>query len=202
MRVSKTVGFSIGAAVTAVFGAIIAWGRVQKVVYPMPVEFDHVPTVCAPKDTHTAEQEKVLTEALNWWREGGWEFKRSCDGAPDITVIFDPSVDNSGPSRDIWGVDGIETLDSGDNTSWGVRHIVAHEDTRLIESAELRVHPRVAKIGMSHEIGHALGFEHPSPAAPSGCLMNNDADRMGLDRRGLTKGDPVKRDDRPLSKTN
>ena len=72
------------------------------------------------------------------------------------------SVDDAGPRH------------VGTAHVWGARGQIAR--------AEIRVLPGAGALPIAHELGHALGFEHPI-AAPSGHVMHPS--RPGWDDRGL-----------------
>ena len=171
-KTGKTTAYVVGATISAAFLAVIGWGQVRKVTVPQPATWGHVPTVCASGEGVDAA---ALRRAVTEWRDHGHPVRLDCN-APDVLVTLDPGLEGGTD----WNAEDPEhALDDLPQT-WGVTRCQALDGELL--SCTIRVHPRAEALAYTHELGHALGYQHP-PLCPSGHLMHPS--RPGWDWRGL-----------------
>lgn len=154
------------AVTLAAVGAVV-WGRVRTVDVPQVAVWADVPAVCAGPGVPLA----ALDTALEWWAERGHHATRSCD-AWTVSIDVDPTIDQRASVEDVTLTHGLTVL---------------HAEGGVAVAAEIRVLPHASALVLAHELGHALGYQHP-PAAPTGHLMH--ALRPGWDGRGLQRGAP------------
>lgn len=109
--------------------------------------------VCVLDDTGVDIE--ALDQAVAWWVGLGHQVELGCPGSVRL--------------------EADETL-----RELGLTH--ARSNQGLMVEATIRVRPKARALVIAHELGHALGYEHP-PAPPSGHMMHPT--RPGWDSRGL-----------------
>jgi len=153
---------AIALALSAGIGAVIGWGRVRNVEVPRPARWEDAPVVCSGPGVDST----ALEEAVAWWRELGHDLQVSCDGWT-VSIDVDPTLDTRGSVEDL-------------STTHGSTHVWTQDS--VVAAAEIRIRPGVGALAIAHELGHALGYQHPA-AAPSGHILHPS--RPGWDGRGL-----------------
>jgi hypothetical protein len=151
-----------GLALSALVAGIIGWGRVRSVEVPRPVRWEQVPVLCAEPGVSGPD----LLEAVRWWQAQGHALRVSCD-APTVRVRLDITIDTRDSVEDLGTTHGLTLLRA--------------EGARAV-SAEVRVLPGGDALVYAHELGHALGYQHPR-GAPTGHMLHPS--RPGWDGRGL-----------------
>lgn len=146
-----------GLAVSAAIGGLVAWGRVRSVSVPRPARWATPPRIWRGSGV----DREALEVAIRWWRARGHDVW--IGGASDpsaILVVAQPQPEGRAGSTHCW----------------------ATPDGATLVRAEVSVAPGADALTLAHELGHALGYEHPV-APPSGHLMHPS--RPGWDGRGL-----------------
>lgn len=147
-----------GLVVAAAIGGVVAWGRVRTVDVPRRGSWESPPAAWVT----AAVDRGGLDRAVAWWAARGHRIRLVDSYAASVIEV---RVDRSLP-------EGLR----------GLTHVWATPGTRALVRAEVRLAPGADAIVIAHELGHALGWEHP-PAAPSGHMMHPS--RPGWDGRGL-----------------
>jgi hypothetical protein len=156
----------IGGIITAVVaGAGILFGRLKKVKVPQNGTWEKPPTVRYEVPTN----EDDITRAVNWWGKIGHKVKiveKSPPNTPladgEIRIRIDPAeVDRRRPPV----VEDGEIKGGGH----GVTDTTIGKDGK-IQHALILLYQNDA-LTLAHELGHALGFGHPSNT-PTGHMMN------------------------------
>lgn len=172
MSRTKTTAYVVGAAVSAAFLAVIGWGQLRSITVPQPAAWPQPPALCA---SGPGVDEAALRKAVEEWRQHGHPVRLDCN-APDVLL----SVDQALEAGTDWNADDPEhALDDAPQT-WGLTRCQSLGDELL--SCTVRMHPRAGPIAYTHELGHALGYQHPA-LCPSGHLLHPS--RPGWDWRGL-----------------
>lgn len=154
--------FLAGAALSTAILGVVAWGRVRSVTPRRVDRWEHTPTLWYGPGVDRLD----LNEALRTWRGLGHAVVLVPGPDANITITVDPAL---GPA----GFD-----DSGD---LGVTKVYTTVDHVLVKAA-VRVASEADALVLAHEIGHALGYQHPW-FCPTGHLLNPR--RPGWDTRGL-----------------
>lgn len=154
----------IGAGAAAVIAAVIGWGRARPVEVPRPLLWDHAPVVICVEDHASAV---LVYEGVLLWREHGYPLLVGTTGC-NVRVEVNPALDDRDSVDDDRFVHGRTSL--------------SHEGP-VVYDGLIEVLPGSRLEVYVHELGHALGFQHPN-AAPSGHVLHPS--RPGLrDWRGL-----------------
>ena len=152
---------------SALILVLVVWGRFRKVTVPRPRRWGVLgPRVyCA-----SAELVEATEEAIGWWQERGHDVAWAAGpGSASVTIAVDRALDD----RD--SVDDIEPSRLGLTRTWA-------SSSGLTIRSEIGVVPGASAVVIAHELGHALGYEHPF-FPPSGHLMHPT--RPGWNGRGL-----------------
>lgn len=176
----KAAAFGIGGAIAALFGAVIAWGRVRKVEPPQPAKWDHVPSVTTAPGVNMA----AFREAMDRGRQAGIAMRVLPPGEPaDIMVCVDETLEDYGTD---WNAEEAEHVLDEVPQTWGITRCTADPNTGHLVGAVCRMHPRAGAIAYGHEIlVHARGYLHcpGPPGAPTGTLVHPHS--PGWDFRGV-----------------
>ncbi len=157
--------FGIGIGITGVIAAVVGWGRLREVEVPRPLGWDHAPVIVCGDNP-------LLAEAVAAWRQRGHPLRAGTADC-DVVVTYDSTLDERDSVEDGAFVHGRASLI---HTPEG---IIQHVGLALLPTAGLAAH--------AHELGHALGYQHPR-AVPSGHVM--DPSGPGTkDWRGLVVSD-------------
>lgn len=141
-----------GLAVVAAALGTVVWGRVRAVAVPRVATWPAAVEVCATPDVDPT----ALRRALQAWRDLGHDIDYGTRCAVSIRVDY--LLEGHGLCRSTATTDG-----------------------QMIR-AEVLVRSGSDAVALAHELGHALGYEHPA-APPTGHLMHPTA--PGWDARGL-----------------
>jgi hypothetical protein len=167
-----------GLVATLVAGAGVIYGRVRAVEVPHPASWPGTALVCAGPGVDRV----ALVDALELLEEHHLALRLLPVAEPCITrdgvvaVVVDPALDTE---AGLGG--GIDRDAEVPRITWGVTHVVAEGER--IRSATVRLHPRQDVLGDTHELLHALGWEHPRNP-PTGHVMHPSSPGL-RDWRGL-----------------
>lgn len=164
---STTGGLALFLGLAALAAAAVVWGRFRRVVVPRPRRWGSVgPRIWI--SAHVRNEDVI--ESVRWWRSLGHDVDLSSSlQVASVIVVGDPTVDERA------------SAEQDAPTRHGVTHSWSSA-SGLVTRAEIRVLPYASSLVIAHEIGHALGYEHPL-APPSGHMLHPT--RPGWDSRGL-----------------
>lgn len=181
-RTQTALGLS-GLIVTVAAGAAVVWGRVRSVEVPRRGAWGPIaPAVCV--EGHRGE----VRDAIAILHDHGHDLDLlppppggACpERVGQIVVRVDPALDTAGPLGVGWVGGEIGDADEA-GVRWGSTR-VWQEGDRIVR-ALVRLHPDSAETAATHELLHALGWDHPV-APPTGHVMHPSA--AGLrDWRGV-----------------
>lgn len=181
-----------GLVVTALAAGAVVYGRVRSVDVPRVGAWEAVPLVCAPTIDRVA-----LAGAVRLVREHHHDLRMlpvsdpCVPGDGVISLVVDPALDDQVPAGPIGSMSQDPAVRDGEllpltPATWGVT-TRTQQGTRIVR-AHVRLHPHYGgELVLAHELLHALGWEHPSPAPPSGHVLHPHAaslhDWRGVDGR-------------------
>lgn len=162
-----------GLAVTAVFGGVIAWGRLRSVEAPRHGTWPGVMLVCADEGVSRRDVSQAHAHLVDHgFRVRILAVGSDCTPRDGLaTVRVDPTLDVGTGLGDGWDGGNISTIDADDEgTVWG-RTQVTQTQGGVILRADVALHPSQHELSTTHELLHALGWGHPV-APPTGHVLH------------------------------
>lgn len=146
----------VGLLAAGIAGGAAGWGRLRPVEVPRAGVWLARPVVWADPEIEGRE----LARAVGWWAAHGEILDHTADRRIATVILrIDPLLERRTVARTrVWQADGV------------------------IVDADVRLRPGADALTIAHELGHALGYQHPR-AAPSGHLLHPWS--PGWDARGL-----------------
>ncbi len=168
LKYNSPVLLHIGIAVSVLMLIVIAWGQFKKVDVPRRPDYPEPLVICAVDSNDGPAPVDELRVAVTQWNLHGYDVQLSCGLDANTTLFVDRTVDERASVDDTVVRHGVTT--------------VTTDAGGVIQGITIRVLVGASDLVLAHEIGHALGFQHPV-ACPSGHLMHPH--KNGWDWRGL-----------------
>jgi hypothetical protein len=180
---SQTALGLTGIALALAAGAAVVWGRVRSVDVPRRGTWPAVPEIC------TEAKRREVQGAVRALRDHGYRLdllpprEGPCpERAGQIVVRVDVALDTAGPMGTGWVGGEITDRDESESVTWGSTRVTQTTDGAIVR-AIVRLHPDADELTATHELLHALGWDHPV-APPTGHVMHPHAPSLA-DWRGV-----------------
>lgn len=181
---SQTALGLTGLALAVAAGAAVVWGRVRSVEVPRRGTWAITPELCVEA------KRREVQDALRHLRDHGFrlELLPAREGlcpelAGQVVVRVDPALDTAVGLGSGWSADGtISDRDESETAAWGSTRVTQTSSGSIVR-ALVRLHPDADELTVTHELLHAMGWDHPV-APPTGHVMHPHAPGL-KDWRGV-----------------